>query len=204
MGKKKIHSANMAALLNSNVSNARDQNNLFNTTEPVAQVEQGIIDNAVTAQEEQLRKAVSDNGIVRHLNTSIDRKTKLAGKVKDTINTSLIKYINPKSGNSERIQALAKIVDGVIKQPTKDVLDTILAFFIEHRDNDLLQENNALKNITELDVTIHHKVRIFYTVMMGLARGTATKKNTSIEIIRNIFKSDDFPNWVAIKIAKRR
>ena len=84
------------------------------------------------------------------------------------------------------------------------MLDAVLTFFVNHRDDELLQENNALKNITELDITVHHKVRIFYAVMMELARGTATKKTISIEIIRNIFKTDDFPNWVAVKIAKRR
>ena len=51
---------------------------------------------------------------------------------------------------------------------------------------------------------MNYRVRIFYVVMISLANGTATKSNTSIEMIRNIFKADDFPNWVAIRIAKRR
>jgi hypothetical protein len=204
MSKKKIHAAQMAGLLSSNIANARSQEQLLNTPASAPPVEQVVIDNAATEQAERLRQAVSENGTVRHLNTKPDRQSRLAGKIKDTIAVSLDKYISPKSGSSERIQALAKVVDCVIKQPTKDVLDSVLAFFIKNCDNDLLQENNALKNITELDITIHHRVRIFYTVMMELARGTATKKTISIEIIRNIFKTDDFPNWVAVKIAKRR
>lgn len=203
--KKKQHSAAaMADMLNTNLENARSQEDLLaGSDEPTTPIDQEVIDNARTQQQEQLSQAAG-NSSVRHLNPKVDRRAKLTGRIKDTILTNLDKYISPKSGSSERIQALAKVVDGVVKQPTKDILDAILAFFITNKDHPQLQECNALKSITELDEQMNYRVRIFYVVMISLANGTATKSNTSIEMIRNIFKADDFPNWVAIRIAKRR
>lgn len=204
MKKNKLSSRDMSSLVNSKINNVAEQANNFTTPTNTTTVDNTVVANAVAKQEENIQQAISEQGSVRRLNTPMDRQTRLAAKIKDTIITSLDKYINPRTGNSERIQSLAKVVDGISKQPTREVLDAVLAFFVTHRDDDLLQENNALKNITELDLTMHHKVRIFYVVMMALARGTATKQTISIEIIRNIFKTDDFPNWVAVKIAKRR
>lgn len=204
MKKNKLSSRDMSSLVNSKINNVAEQANNFTTSTNTTTIDNTVVANAVARQEENIQQAISEQGSVRRLNTPVDRQTRLAAKIKDTIITSLDKYINPRTGNSERIQSLAKVVDGISKQPTREVLDAVLTFFVNHRDDDLLQENNALKNITELDITVHHKVRIFYVVMMQLARGTATKKTISIEIIRNIFKTDDFPNWVAVKIAKRR
>lgn len=204
MKKNKLSSRDMSSLVNSKINNVAEQVDNFTTPTNTATVDNTVVANAVARQEENIQQAISEQGSVRRLNTPADRQTRLAAKIKDTIITSLDKYINPRTGNSERIQSLAKVVDGISKQPTREVLDAVLTFFVNHRDDEILQENNALKNITELDITVHHKVRLFYAVMMELARGTATKKTISIEIIRNIFKTDDFPNWVAVKIAKRR
>ena len=204
MKKNKLSSRDMSSLVNSKINNVAEQVDNFTTRTNTTTVDNTVVANAVARQEENIQQAISEQGSVRRLNTPVDRQTRLAAKIKDTIITSLDKYINPRTGNSERIQSLAKVVDGISKPPTREVLDAVLTFFVNHRDDEILQENNALKNITELDITVHHKVRLFYAVMMELARGTATKKTISIEIIRNIFKTDDFPNWVAVKIAKRR
>ena len=204
MKKNKLSSRDMSSLVNSKINNVAEQVDNFTTPTNTATVDNTVVANAVARQEENIQQAISEQGSVRRLNTPVDRQTRLAAKIKDTIITSLDKYINPRTGNSERIQSLAKVVDGISKQPTREVLDAVLTFFVNHRDDEILQENNALKNITELDITVHHKVCLSYAVMMELARGTATKKTISIEIIRNIFKTDDFPNWVAVKIAKRR
>ena len=204
MKKNKLSSRDMSSLVNSKINNVAEQVDNFTTPTNTATVDNTVVANAVARQEENIQQAISEQGSVRRLNTPVDRQTRLAAKIKDTIITSLDKYINPRTGNSERIQSLAKVVDGISKQPTREVLDAVLTFFVNHRDDEILQENNALKTITELDITVHHKVCLSYAVMMELARGTATKKTISIEIIRNIFKTDDFPNWVAVKIAKRR
>ena len=204
MKKNKLSSRDMSSLVNSKINKVEEQVNNFTTPTNTTTVDNTVVANAVAKQEENIQQAISEHGSVRRLNTPVDRQARLAAKIKDTIITSLDKYANHKTGSSERIQSLAKVVEGISKQPTREVLDAVLAFFVSHRDDELLKENNALKNITELDITVHHKVRIFYAVMMELARGTATKQTISIEIIRNIFKTDDFPNWVAVKIAKRR
>lgn len=131
---------------------------------------------------------------------AVDRS---AMRIRDIIDTNLEKYADEKSSPNERIQALAKVVDGITKQPKKDILDNVLKFFYQHRGDKLFTEANALQGIAALEMTLHYKVRIFYTVMMSLANNTATQKNTSIEVIRNLFRSDDFPNWVAVQLAKR-
>lgn len=145
-------------------------------------------------------KDPTEKVILKPKKTTVDKSVM---RIKDVIATNLEKYTDPKSKMHERIQALAKVVDGVSKQPKKDILDSILKFFYQNRDNELLSESQALQGISTLETTLHYKVRIFYSIMMSLANNTANTKNTSIEVIRNLFRSDDFPNWVAIQLAKR-
>jgi len=150
--------------------------------------------------EEVVIKDPTERVISKPKKTAADRS---AMRIRDLIQVNLEKYLDPKSKVADRIQALAKVVDGVSKQPKKDILDNILKFFYQNRTNELLSESKALQGISSLETTLHYKVRIFYTIMMALANNTATTKNTSVEVIRNLFRSDDFPNWVAIQLARR-
>ena len=88
----------------------------------------------------------------------------------------------------------------ITRLPKKSILDEILAFFKENKEAEFLKEQNALQGITTVDMTQHHRIRILYSVMIGLARRTANKRNTSVNMIRNIFNSDDIANWVAIQL----
>lgn len=94
------------------------------------------------------------------------------------------------------------MIDIVSKTPKKSVLDEVLAFFRKYKNEDFIQEQNALQGITTVDLTQHYRIRIFYSVMIGLARRTATRKNTSINMIRTIFNSDEIANWVAIQLSR--
>ena len=102
-----------------------------------------------------------------------------------------------------RIAAWVRIIEVVTRFPKKSVLDEILTFFKENKDEAFLSESVALQGINTVEMTVHQKLRIFYTVMIGLAKRVATRKNTSIEVIRNIFASDELANWVAIQLDKR-
>lgn len=123
-------------------------------------------------------------------------------KVKDNLQVCLENFRTAPNGSSVKVTALVKMIDIVSKTPKKSVLDEVLAFFREYKNEDFIQEQNALQGITTVDLTQHYRIRIFYSVMIGLARRTATRKNTSINMIRTIFNSDEIANWVAIQLSR--
>ena len=121
-------------------------------------------------------------------------------KVRDDVSIYLENFKIAPIGSPNRINALLKIVELITRLPKKSILDEILAFFKENKEAEFLKEQNALQGITTVDMTQHHRIRILYSVMIGLARRTANKRNTSVNMIRNIFNSDDIANWVAIQL----
>lgn len=123
-------------------------------------------------------------------------------KVKDNLQVCLENFRTAPNGSSVKVTALVKMIDIVSKTPKKSVLDEVLAFFRRYKNEDFIQEQNALQGITTVDLTQHYRIRIFYSVMIGLARRTATRKNTSINMIRTIFNSDEIANWVAIQLSR--
>lgn len=123
-------------------------------------------------------------------------------KVKDNLQVCLENFRTAPNGSSIKVTALVKMIDIVSKTPKKSVLDEVLAFFRKYKNEDFIQEQNALQGITTVDLTQHYRIRIFYSVMIGLARRTATRKNTSINMIRTIFNSDEIANWVAIQLSR--
>ena len=142
------------------------------------------------------------------VNTSAPKKTVIgvknpvpkSKKVRDDVSIYLENFKIAPIGSPNRINALLKIVELITRLPKKSILDEILAFFKENKEAEFLKEQNALQGITTVDMTQHHRIRILYSVMIGLARRTANKRNTSGNMIRNIFNSDDIANWVAIQL----
>lgn len=142
------------------------------------------------------------------VNTSAPKKTVIgvknpipkSRKVRDDVSIYLENFKISPIGSPNRINALLKIVELITRLPKKSILDEILAFFKENKEAEFLKEQNALQGITTVDMTQHHRIRILYSVMIGLARRTANKRNTSVNMIRNIFNSDDIANWVAIQL----
>ena len=142
------------------------------------------------------------------VNTSAPKKTVIgvknpvpkSKKVRDDVSIYLENFKIAPIGSPNRINALLKIVELITRLPKKSILDEILAFFKEDKEAEFLKEQNALQGITTVDMTQHHRIRILYSVMIGLARRTANKRNTSVNMIRNIFNSDDIANWVAIQL----
>lgn len=188
---KNISASDVASLLTGN----QHTDDTEKTQEPVTKTPDVVAPK--TAEPTATKVTVAPTGL------SQDTKARLKDRVLDTINLNLDKYADASNSVADRTKALAKIIEGVVSKPKKEVLDNILKFFYAHRNDPALQEENALQGLMLLDKPDHYRARVFYTVMIGLARGTANQRNTSIDAIRTVFGSDDFPNWVAIKLAKR-
>lgn len=133
----------------------------------------------------------------------VKKPTAVVRRVKDDVSIHL-ENLKLAANGAQRIAAWCKIIEVVVKYPKKSVFDEIHAFMKANKNEEFLSEAVALQNINSVEMTMHHRIRIFYTVMIGLARKTSTRRNTSIEVIRNIFSSDDFANWVAVQLDKHR
>lgn len=121
----------------------------------------------------------------------------------DIIVNQLERYRLAKYGSSDKVQALEKIIDTIMKYPKKIILDTILEFFVEHKDEEFLDEYHALQGIVACEPAVSMKIGIFYSVMMGLAKGTASKKTISMEMIKNVFQKEDFNVWLTMQLRNR-
>jgi hypothetical protein len=201
-----MSASDVSSLLTSNqakLETVQAQQDKVNTPEKTATASKEEV--ARAAQKEQQALAQASTGQVKVLNTGLSASTKarLKDRVRDSINVNLVKYNDESLSPNERVRALSKIIEGVINKPKKEILDDILKFFREHRNDEALQETNALQGLMLLEKADHYRARVFYVVMMGLARGTANRSNISVEAIRTLFRSDDFPNWVAVQLARR-
>jgi len=201
-----MSASDVSSLLTSNqakLETVQAQQDKVNTPEKTATASKEEV--ARAAQKEQQALAQASTGQVKVLNTGLSASTKarLKDRVRDSINVNLTKYNDESLSSNERVRALSKIIEGVIAKPKKEILDDILKFFREHRNDEALQEAHALQGLMLLEKADHYRARVFYVVMMGLARGTANRSNISVEAIRTLFRSDDFPNWVAVQLARR-
>jgi hypothetical protein len=189
MENSELNSGDVAAMLDDKIKSAKETN----------------IQTAVEKKPTVLIPKIIKPTIV---NTSAPKKTVIgvknpipkSKKVRDDVSIYLENFKIAPIGSPNRINALLKIVELITRLPKKSILDEILAFFKENKEAEFLKEQNALQGITTVDMTQHHRIRILYSVMIGLARRTANKRNTSVNMIRNIFNSDDIANWVAIQL----
>lgn len=199
-----MSASEVSSLINTKLDNLQKQEETLAAPEETPSADATAIA-AAEAKEAEALKESADEQIVAVEKQHLTKTTtvRLNNRVRDAIETNLEKYTNAKLSARERVQALAKLIEGVTKQPKKDILDNILAFFYKHKDDELMQEANALQGLTVLDKNTHYRARMFYMVMISLARGIATRSNTSVEAIRTLFRTDDFANWVAMQLTKR-
>ena len=136
------------------------------------------------------------------------KKVQLGGKLvrgvraKDNVSIYLSNLKTAESVTS-RVTAWQKVIEIVVKYPKKAIFDEIFEFFKANKNSEFLQESVALQGLTELDFTVHQRIRILYMVMLSMARGDANRKNVAIDLLRNIFNNDDFATWVSIKLKRR-
>ncbi len=146
---------------------------------------------------------------VSHIKAAVKPSTKVAQpprmeRAVISVQKYLEAYRDAEIGAIAKADALAKLVGIVYKFPRKDVLDTIYDFFCKYKDAEFLQPINALQRIESASTkTINLQIRILYETMRRLSTGKATKpKDLAIEVIRNVFSSDDFATWCRNMIAK--
>lgn len=173
------------------------------TAQAVIENEEKSAEDAV-AQQKLAEKSASDEKFST-VNQRIEKKAvSTTDRAVLAIKRNLDVYKTAEIGSMEKVEALSKITDTVMRLPKKPVLDTILAFFIENKDEDFLAPINALQNTTVLEKSINIRVRLLYEIMSSIARGTASRRTINLDMISNIFASDDILNWVAVKISKKR
>lgn len=116
------------------------------------------------------------------------------------LESALQEYAAADIGTVKKINALALVLQYVKRQPKASILEKVYKFFVEHKNDAFLNPENALQRNVILDKEVNLQVRIFYKLMYSLAKGTATRRNTNLETIRTIFKSDEISSWVGDKI----
>ena len=116
------------------------------------------------------------------------------------LEAALAEYAAAGVGTVKKINALALVLQYVKRQPKTSVLDKVYKFFVEHKNDAFLSPENALQRNVILDKDVNLQVRIFYKIMYSLAKGTANRRNTNLDTIRTIFKSDEISSWVADKM----
>lgn len=127
----------------------------------------------------------------------------VAERISNEVISILSAFERAKIGSAEKVKAWERLIGFIKIHPKKIILDKVLEFFIKHKDDPMLSETNALQGIAALDKTYNLRAKILYDVMINIANHTASPRTISLEMIRNIFRSDDFVNWIAFKIDQR-
>lgn len=101
-----------------------------------------------------------------------------------------------------RANAMANVVNIACKAITNEPLDMVLDFFRKHRNDEFLHETVGLQGVVSLQPSIGRKVRLFYTVLRGIANNSYNRRNIQMELIRNVFRSDTFVNWITARLPR--
>lgn len=153
-----------------------------------------------TASQKQKAAATEAQKFVARVETKTV-KTK-AERAYDIVAEQLDVYKNAAIGSADKVDALVKIVDAVTKAAKKSMLDLIYKFFSTNKDADFLQEANALQGIERVAKTNNIKIRVFYGALRALTLTPVSKDGLNLDVIRQIFRSDDFTNWCAVKLTE--
>lgn len=129
-------------------------------------------------------------------------KRDVTERAQDALARTLDILKNATSGTADHYTAWKKLVEIIERSPKKVILDNIRAFFVENKDASFLNELNALQGTTNLEPAINIRVRLLYEIMKSISQGTATRRSISLEMVRTVFKSDDFVNWVATSLPR--
>ena len=129
-------------------------------------------------------------------------KRPAAERAADTVKKNLDLLRDSAYDSNDHNVAWKRLVEVIERSPKKIILDTIKVFFIKHKNDDFLNALNALQGTVALEQSINIRVRLLYSIMMSIATDTATRKTVSLEMVRTVFKSDDFVNWVAVNLSR--
>lgn len=167
---------------------------------PAPSSEDPQIAQTAETQKASLQSAVKEAAVTKQIKQRVPRTPQ--ERAVDTVQKYLDIFKNAKVGSPDKVDALQRIVTVVTRTPKNNVLNTILKFFKENQDAEWLGPMQALQGTTALDKSTSVRVRLLYETMMQLASGRASRKTISLDMIRNIFESDDFVNWLAVTMSR--
>lgn len=193
---KKVSATDISRVLRVN-----DQETPKYTAEPPVDVNDKEFTTTTAATTSSDTTTITSNGatIVLPKKRLVKRKSQEERNLVN-LEAALEEYASAGVGTVKKINALALVLQYVKRQPKTSVLDKVYKFFVEHKNDAFLSPENALQRNVILDKEVNLQVRIFYKIMYSLAKGTATRRNTNLDTIRTIFKSDEISSWVADKI----
>jgi hypothetical protein len=148
-------------------------------------------------------KSVKTEEVSQAIHVANPAAISVAERISNEVISILSAFERAKIGSAEKVKAWERLIGFIKIHPKKIILDKVLEFFIKHKDDPMLSETNALQGIAALDKTYNLRAKILYDVMINIANHTASPRTISLEMIRNIFRSDDFVNWIAFKIDQR-
>jgi len=184
----------------SNIENEINTASVLTKAETSAVTKEEVETVLNTASEKQKAAATEAQKFVARVETKTV-KTK-AERAYDIVAEQLDVYKNATIGSADKVDALVKIVDAVTKAAKKSMLDLIYKFFSTNKDADFLQEANALQGIERVAKTNNIKIRVFYGALRALTLTPVSKDGLNLDVIRQIFRSDDFTNWCAVKLTE--
>lgn len=158
-------------------------------------------ENAATQAAVQTATLKTAAAEVNPIRTTLSKKGG-AERAFDAVSRALDVLATATTGSADHTDAWKKLVEIIERSPKKAVLDKIRAFFVANKEEKFLNELNALQGTTALEPGINIRVRLLYEIMSSIARGTATRRSLSLEMVRTVFKSDDFVNWVATSLPR--
>lgn len=192
---KKVSATDISRVLRVN-----DQETPKYTAEPPVDVNDKEFTTAATSSSSNTTTVTSNGAtIVLPKRRLVKRKSQEERNLVN-LEAALAEYAAAGVGTVKKINALALVLQYVKRQPKTSVLDKVYKFFVEHKNDAFLSPENALQRNVILDKEVNLQVRIFYKIMYSLAKGTATRRNTNLDTIRTIFKSDEISSWVADKM----
>lgn len=167
-------------------------------TQPTATAQQ-----STTAPDVTVTKAVvtssSTPTTFKRIREKPVRKTR-AERIFDTTKANLEIYRTAEIGTPAKVEALAKVLDAALRSPSRSLLNLIYDFFRANRSESFLSPINALQGTTDLERITNLKLRLFYDIMMRLANNEANNRTLNMDMIKTVFKNEDFTNWISHKM----
>lgn len=167
-------------------------------TQPTATAQQSTIAPGVTVTKAVVTSSSTPTTFKRIREKPV-RKTR-AERIFDTTKANLEIYRTAEIGTPAKVEALAKVLDAALRSPSRSLLNLIYDFFRANRSESFLSPINALQGTTDLERITNLKLRLFYDIMMRLANNEANNRTLNMDMIKTVFKNEDFTNWISHKM----
>lgn len=167
-------------------------------TQPTATAQQSTTAPGVTVTKAVVTSSSTPTTFKRIRERTVQRTR--AERIFDTTKANLEIYRTAKIGTPAKAEALAKVLDAALRSPSRSLLNLIYDFFRANRNESFLSPINALQGTTDLERITNLKLRLFYDIMMRLANNEANNRTLNMDMIKTVFKNEDFTNWISHKM----